>query len=933
MFRRRNAGFVAIAAIGMVYSPARAIDQIYEYSSFETGFQQPHFNILNYPSLNGHYLMTSTDGHRPEMVSNGNTLAEFYNWVQQRYDAHATKDGNVSADEIDAYVTSNSNNNGPKPNWLIMNEISSSLWSANAGSPSLSTYRTWLIDCVTRLHDHYGYNVVMLAPFQNPGANNLSWQALSQKAYVGIECYLSGTEVMAGGTDYSSRVAWATSQYQASKQSYLNRGVPASKLMVIEHVGNTNTTYTDGSGTHNTGWGRAGLASASEWDSVLQIRNDAIRAVGFEGFMTYAWGNNAMGITQAEQLQHEYWYRTRLVMPGQQPQWLVDAAINVNGTAIPLSWGQELNWVGGVPNTAGAVANFYRTNTTSRTITLDGARTVGILTFNSPSSYALAAGAAGSLTLDNGANPANVILSQGTHTISANVSLLGNTNFTINASTLTISGALSGAGSLTKDGVGTLALTNSAANRTGITTINAGALTLTADTCLGLVPASFTSNAITLNGGTWRNVGGTAVAIPANRGLTVLSNGGTLDFSSSAGTPSLDSKITGTGTLSKMGVRTLSVTSNSAATFSGNLQLKQGRVNVNVNGSTNALGTGTLILAAGNGDVAQLGIGGSGGISELLQNPISLSPTGNGQNSFEINDNNTLTLAGVISGAGALVKGGGSSTGTQGGSALSTNGTLILSNDNTYTGGTTVRTGTLAVKRLHENNPVSLTGGTLRVLDSAPSLPAHPAGDDAAVSRPSSLSISNNGAALGSRVYNATLDLGNNDLILDYSGASPLASFEDMLRAGYNNGDWLGKGITSSSAAADPGAYVLAIADNAQLASPFGAAQGGDLFSGKDVDLTTVLVKFTHRVDLNLDGLVTDADAIIFSTNFENSSPANWSIGDLNYDGLFTDNDAIIFSTFYETSLQHLPEPAGLTLLGFAASASFARSNRRQRNA
>ena len=44
----------------------------------------------------------------------------------------------------------------------------------------------------------------------------------------------------------------------------------------------------------------------------------------------------------------------RLVLPGQQPQWLSDAAPNVNGTTIPLSWNQPLNWIGGVPDATGA---------------------------------------------------------------------------------------------------------------------------------------------------------------------------------------------------------------------------------------------------------------------------------------------------------------------------------------------------------------------------------------------------------------------------------------------------------------------------------------------------------------------------------------------------------------------------------------------------
>ena len=102
-----------------------------------------------------------------------------------------------------------------------------------------------------------------------------------------------------------------------------------------------------------------------------------------------------------------------------------------------------------------------------------------------------------------------------------------------------------------------------------------------------------------------------------------------------------------------------------------------------------------------------------------------------------------------------------------------TEGTATLNGTNTYTGGTNVHAGTLRVKRLHENNPVNITGGKLQVMESSPTLPAHPSGDNAFVSRPSSLTIANNGAALGARTYNGQLDLTNNDLILDYSRRQP----------------------------------------------------------------------------------------------------------------------------------------------------------------
>ena len=221
-----------VSSWAVVCPSARAADLSFDYTSFESGFGQAQFNVLNYPSINGRHMMTSTDNHRPEMVANGNTLAEFYNNFLADYNTQARNgaiDAAAEADAIHQYTLKHSTNNGPRPEWLVLNEISSSLWSANPGAPSLSTYRTWLIDCVTRLTQHHGYKVVTLAPFQNPGQNNASWQALSAipNNYVGIECYLSGTEVWNSGADYASRLAWAKQQYQASKNSYMARGVPA----------------------------------------------------------------------------------------------------------------------------------------------------------------------------------------------------------------------------------------------------------------------------------------------------------------------------------------------------------------------------------------------------------------------------------------------------------------------------------------------------------------------------------------------------------------------------------------------------------------------------------------------------------------------------------------------------------------------------------
>ncbi|HVT27554.1 MAG TPA: hypothetical protein VHE81_06000, partial [Lacipirellulaceae bacterium] len=358
---------------------APAYDLHFDYTSFGSTFGQSQLNVLNYPSINGNYMMTSGDNHRPEMVANGNELAEFYNWfccsTGSDYLKSPRPTAQEEADAIDAYVKKNSPSiHGTHP-WLILNELSPSLWQQNPGDPSLSEFRTWAIDAITRLNDVYGYKVITYAPYQQlmTTANAPSWQALAAKSYIAIEAYLDGNEVWNSGSTYAQRVAYAQGRYQAAKNSYLNVGVPESKLFVSEHFANNASGVT---------WGRAGLMPASAWDQVIQVRQDAIYNADFAGFLAYSWGGNGLLVSQNEQISHEYYYRSRMVLHSQKPQWLSDSSIDVvddngNLVSIPLSWSQPLNWLGGVPNTTGAEVNFWRTLTANRAITLDGSKTVG----------------------------------------------------------------------------------------------------------------------------------------------------------------------------------------------------------------------------------------------------------------------------------------------------------------------------------------------------------------------------------------------------------------------------------------------------------------------------------------------------------------------------------------------------------------------------
>jgi hypothetical protein len=83
--------------------------------------------------------------------------------------------------------------------------------------------------------------------------------------------------------------------------------------------------------------------------------------------------------------------------------------------------------------------------------------------------------------------------------------------------------------------------------------------------------------------------------------------------------------------------------------------------------------------------------------------------------------------------------------------------------------------------------------------------------------------------------------------------------------------------------------------------------------------LDTILIKFTHRADINLDGLITPDDSAIFGGNYDETQPATWATGDMNYDGAFTPDDAAIFGGAYDDTLLSLPEPGlAIVLLALA---------------
>ncbi|HUB65904.1 MAG TPA: autotransporter-associated beta strand repeat-containing protein, partial [Candidatus Methylacidiphilales bacterium] len=275
---------------------------------------------------------------------------------------------------------------------------------------------------------------------------------------------------------------------------------------------------------------------------------------------------------------------------------------------------------------------------------------------------------------------------------------LGNENLSLGEGNQSsnFSGVISdtGSGSLTKVGTGevTLSGTNTYA---GGTTVSAGTLQVGSTNALGASTGSLTVNGGTLDldgfsitVGTFSGTGGMITS--STNGAVTLTTGG-------SGTATYAGTIQdGSGTVSftEAGSGTLELTGDN--TYSGGTTVTSGTLQV---GNTDALGatTGSLTVNGGtldlNGTDITVGtLSGTGGtITSSVAGAVSL----------------TVGSSGTATYAGTIQDGSGTVSLTEDGS-----GTLELTGDNTYSGGTTITSGTLQVGN---TNALGATTGSLTV--------------------------------------------------------------------------------------------------------------------------------------------------------------------------------------------------------------------------
>ncbi|WP_166430657.1 beta strand repeat-containing protein, partial [Polymorphobacter arshaanensis] len=235
---------------------------------------------------------------------------------------------------------------------------------------------------------------------------------------------------------------------------------------------------------------------------------------------------------------------------------------------------------------------------------------------------------------------------------------------------LTLNGVLTGSGAVTKNGSGTLFLTNNSNSYSGGTTVTGGTVNVTVNNALG------TGN-VALNAGTTLQAGATVVL--AND--VALVGNSTLD--TQANNMTLNGIVSGGGQMTKIGSGMLTL--NNANTYSGGTLLNVGTINV---GNDSALGTASLTMAGATTLQA--------GTTVALANNVIL----NGSSTIDTQAFG-MTLGGVVSGTGPMNK-----IGT---------GTLTLNNSNTYTGPTNLNFGTINVgtNTALGTGQLNMAGGTI----------------------------------------------------------------------------------------------------------------------------------------------------------------------------------------------------------------------------
>ena len=136
-------------------------------------------------------------------------------------------------------------------------------------------------------------------------------------------------------------------------------------------------------------------------------------------------------------------------------------------------------------------------------------------------------------------------------------------------------------------------------------------------------------------------------------------------------------------------------------------------------------------------------------------------------------------------------------------------------------------------------------------------------------------------------------DIATAKLVVNYSGASPINLVRALIQSAYASGTWTGSGIKSSGL---PANLAIGYAEASSILAPAGGTWGGI-----SVDGTSVLIARALKGDSNLSGTVDFDDLLALAQSYEGTG--TWINGDFNYDAAVNFDDLLILAQNYETSM------------------------------